>query len=328
MHRKSATKNRLCLALIGLSFVLFGLPVTVVAEYPDRPIKLIIPYSPGGVSDLTWRGLTSRMGEVLGQPIVIMNKPGGGATLGYTMLANSKPDGYTIGHITLGSLINNYLMYDVTYDPDKHFTYIAGIAELTGSIIVKPDAPWKTWEEFVNYSKQHPNEVRMGYSGTGAVTTVATKWISRKYGLKWREVTFPGEAEGMLALLSGSVDAFPGPSAHNRLIDEGRARPLLSLTVDPIPAYPKIPTFKQVYNQHASNANGLMVPAGVPEPIRKKLENAVLQATKEQKFKDMLKQMFMTPEWKTSEEFTQSVKQSLISYKELLGEVGMLKKKN
>ena len=139
-------------------------------------------------------------------------------------------------------------------------------------------------------------------------------------------MTFPGEAEGILAILSGNVDIFPGPSGHNRLIDEGRARPLLSLTVDPIPYYPHIPTFKQVYGQHASNANGLMAPAGLPEPIRKKLENAVLQATKEQKFKEMMKKMYMSPEYKNSEEFTQNVKSSLSSFRVLLSDLGMLKR--
>jgi len=130
----------------------------------------------------------------------------------------------------------------------------------------------------------------------------------------------------MLALISGNIDAFPGPSAHNRLIDEGRARPLLSLTNDPIPYYPNIPTFLKVYHQHASNANGLMVPAGVPDPIRKKLENAVFQATKEQKFKDMMKKMYMTPDYKNSEEFTQNVKSSMTSFRVLLSDLGMLKK--
>jgi tripartite-type tricarboxylate transporter receptor subunit TctC len=326
MDKKRNIRKGTISALLCVSLIFFLFPPAATAEYPDRPIKLIVPYSPGGVSDLTWRGLTERMGEVLGQPVVIINKPGGGATLGYTLLANSKPDGYTIGHITLGSLINNYLMYDVKYDPLKSFIYIVGIAELTGSVIVRPDAPWKTWDEFFSYCQKHPDEVRIGYSGTGAVSTVTAKWILKKYGLKLKEVTFPGEAEGMLALISGNIDAFPGPSAHNRLIDEGRARPLLSLTNDPIPYYPNIPTFKKVYNQHASNANGLMVPAGVPEPIRKKLENAVFQATKEQKFKDMMKKMYMTPDYKNSEEFTQNVKSSMTSFKVLLSDLGMLKK--
>jgi tripartite-type tricarboxylate transporter receptor subunit TctC len=308
------------------SFFLFIFPIAASADYPDRPIKLIIPFSPGGVSDVMWRGLTNRIGEILGQPVVIINKPGGAATLGYTTVANSKPDGYTIGHITLGSLVNNYLMYDVKYDPLKSFVYIAGIAELAGSMIVKSDAPWKTWDEFLKYCHNHPNEVRIGFSGTGAVTTVAAKWIFKKNGLKLREVTFPGEAEGVLALLSGNIDVFPGPSGHNRLIDEGRARPLLSLTVDPIPYYPQIPTFKQVYGQHASNANGLMAPIGVPEPILKKLENAVSQAAKEQKFKEIMKKMYMSPEWRTSEEFTQNVKSSLTSFRVLLNDLSMLKK--
>jgi tripartite-type tricarboxylate transporter receptor subunit TctC len=223
--------------------------------------------------------------------------------------------------------VNNYLMYDVPYDPFRDFDYISGVAELAGSLIVKADAPWKTWNEFVDYSKKHPNEIRMGLSGTGGVVTVAAKWIAKELGIKWREVTFPGEAEGMLALLGGNVDAFPGPSAHNRLIEDGRARPLLSLTNRPIPAYAQVPTFKQLYGKDPSNANGLMAPKGIPEAIRKKIDHAVREATKGPEFLEMMKKMNMTPQYGNSEEFTQDVKNAITSFKELLDALGMLKKK-
>lgn len=324
MSVKKLCRRRVFWVLLFVGVAFF--PPWALAEYPEKPITLIVPYSPGGVSDLTWRGLTDRMGQILGQPVIIVNRPGGGATLGYTRLANSKPDGYTIGHISLGSLVNNYLMYDVKYDPLKSFSYIAGIAELLGSFIVRPDAPWKTWDEFFTYCQKNPDQVRIGFSGTGAVATIAAKWILRKNNLKLREVTFPGEAEGMLALIGGNVDVFPGISAHNRLIEEKRARPLLTLTNDPIPFYPEIPTFKAVYKQHASNANGLMVPADVPEPIRRKLEHAVFEAAKDQKFKNMMNKMHMTPELKNSKEFTENVKNSLTSFKVLLKDLGMMKK--
>ena len=305
----------------------FGVFVAAGQEYPTRPIKLIVPFSPGGVADLTWRAMTDPMGKVLGQPVVIDNKPGGGGSLGYTMVASSKPDGYTVGHVPLGSFINNYLIYDVSYNPTKDFSFIGGVARYAESIVVKSDSPWKTWDEFVEHSKKHPNEVRIGFSGAASSNTIATKWIEKQLGLKWREVTFPGDAEGITALLGGHIDAFPGAGPQNMLVKDGRARMLLALTVDPIPGFPNVPTFKKIFGKDTMNASGLMGPAGIPAPVLAKLEKAVQEGTKDPGFLKAMDQMNMTPIWRNSKEFSQDVHNAFTSFQEFLKELNMLKKK-
>jgi tripartite-type tricarboxylate transporter receptor subunit TctC len=310
---------------IALSFL--WVFVAVGQEYPTRPIKLIVPFSPGGVADLTWRSMTDPMSKVLGQPVVIENKPGGGGSLGYTMVASAKSDGYTVGHVPLGSFINNYLMYDVSYNPTKDFTFIGGVARYAESIVVRSDSPWKTWDEFVDYSKKHPNEVRIGFSGAASSNTIATKWIEKQLELKWRQVTFPGDAEGITALLGGHIDAFPGAGPQNILVKDGRARMLLALTVDPIPGFPNVPTFKKLFGKETMNASGLMGPAGIPAPVLDKLEKAVQEGTKDPGFLKTMEQMNMTPLWRNSKEFAQDVNNALKSFQEFLKELNMLKKK-
>lgn len=306
-------------------FSFFG--AAAAQEYPARPIKLIVPFSPGGVADLTWRSMIDAMGEVLGKPVVIENKPGGGGSLGYTLVASSKPDGYTVGHLPLGSFINNYLIYDVSYDPRKDFSFIGGVARYAESIVVKADAPWKTWDELVVHSKKHPNEIRVGFSGAASSNTIATKWIEKKLGLKWRQVIFPGDAEGITALLGGHIDIFPGAGPQNMLVKDGRARMLLALTADPIPGFPNIPTFKKVFGKETMNASGLMGPAGIPAPILAKLEKAVQEGTKHPGFLKAMDQMNMTPFWRNSKEFAQDVNTAFGSFQESLRDLNMLKKK-
>jgi tripartite-type tricarboxylate transporter receptor subunit TctC len=310
---------------IALSF--FGVFVATGEDYPTRPIKLIVPFSPGGASDLIWRPMTDPMAKVLGQPVVIENKPGGGGSLGYTMVASSKPDGYTVGHLPLGSFINNYLIYDVSYNPTKDFSFIGGVARYAESIVVKSDSPWKTWDEFVEYSKKHPNEVRVGFSGAASSNTIATKWIEKHLGLKWRQVTFPGDAEGITALLGGHIDAFPGAGPQNMLVKDGRARMLLALTVDPIPGFPNVPTFKKIFGRDTMNGAGLMGPAGIPEPILAKLEKAVQEGAKDPGFLKAMEQMNMTPIWRNGKEFSQDVRNAFQSFQDSLKDLNMLKKK-
>ena len=296
-------------------------------DYPTRPIKSIVPFPPGGVMDLISRSMADTEAKILGQPVVIENKPGGGTSLAYTIIANAKPDGYTIGQLSAGAFVNTSLAYDVSYHPLKSFTYIGGVGLYAMSIIVKSTSPWKTWEEFINYSYKHPNEIRMGLTNPIGGNAAATKWINREKGLKWKEVQLRGDAGCITALLGGHIDAFAGGGAHNILVKDGRARMLLALTTDPIPGYPNVPTFKQVYGKEVNNLAGFLGPAGIPTPILKKLEKATYEGTKDPKFLSVMEKMSMTPMWRNSQEFTQDVKTQYYVFQKFLKDLNLLKKK-
>ena len=296
-------------------------------DYPVRPINLVVPYPPGGASDLTCRTIVETMRKTLGQPVVIENKPGGGCTVAYTLVAKAKPDGYTVGYVALGSLINNYLSYEVSYHPLKSFTFIGGLANFGESIVVKSDVSWKTWDELIDYARNHPGELRMGFAGALGSNSISTKWAAKKLGIKWKEVIFPGEPEVITALLGGNVDAFAGGGSHNILVKDGRARMLLALTIDPIPGYPHVPTFKKVFGKDTMNAGGLMAPSGIPEPSLKKLEQAVQDAAKDPGFIKTMEKISWTPQARTAKEFTQDVNTALTTFRDLLRDLDLLKRK-
>ncbi len=319
-------KSKYLVFLSLLLVLLYAIPA-VGQEYPTRSVKIIVPYPPGGVTDLISRSMADTMAKVLGQPVFIENKPGGGTTLAYSLVASSKPDGYTIGHLAMGTLVGNYLAYDVAYDPLKSFDYLGEVGIYAMSIIVKADSPWKTWDEFVDYSKKNPSKIRMGFTNPVSTNSVPTKWVNKKLGNVWKEVSFNGETPCITALLGGHIDAFPGGGAHNILVRDGRARMLLALTVDPIPDYPNIPTFKQVYGKDIYNIAGFFAPAGLPDPILKKLEKATYEGTKSPEFLTVMKKMAMTPKWKSSQEITQDTKNLLATLGEFVKDLGILKKK-
>ncbi len=320
-------KKVFCFCSLFLAVTLFWASVSSGQEYPSRPIKIIIPYSAGGVSDLTWRSMSDTLKKSLGQPLVIENRPGGGTSVGYTLTAGSKPDGYTVGHFTLGTVVNNYYAYDVSYHPLKSFVYVGGVGYAAQSIIVKSDSPWKTWEEFIDYCRKNPNTIRMGFSNVVGTNSICAKWIAKKLGLQWKQVTFPAEAEAITAFLGGNIDAYPGGGAHNRLVKEGRARMLLALTIDPIPGYPDVPTFKQVYKRDTQSINGMLAPAGIPPQILAKLERAVHEGTKSPEFVRTMESMNMTPWWRNSKEATEDIQSAMTSLQEFLKDLNMMKKR-
>lgn len=317
---------------MGLSFLflfilLFDAWPASGQAYPTRAIKLIVPFVAGGVNTVVWRSMADPMSKVLGQPVVIENKPGAAGTLAYTLMAKAEPDGYTTGSAPVNGITNTFLAYEVSYDPFKSFTYIGEIWAYNEVLAVRSDSPWKTWAEFMGYVKQHPEEVKVGYSNPIGSAVVSMKFVAKKNEMKLKEVVFVGEAELVPALLGGHIDAFIGAGVVHTLIKDGRARGLLAITVEPIPGHPDIPNVYDLYGINAFNICGLAGPARMPEPIVRKLENALAEGIKSPLYLNTIEKMGAVVRWRNSREFTQDVKTIFDTQRYIMGEIGMLRKK-
>jgi tripartite-type tricarboxylate transporter receptor subunit TctC len=310
-----------------LIFFFLGVLPSHADEYPTRPVKIILPFGPGGVQSVIWRSMADPMSKVLKQPVVIENKPGGGGNLALELTAKARPDGYTTGSAPIPALVNNFLAYDVSYDPFKSFTYIGGIWVYSEVLAVKSDSPWKTWAELSDYVKKHPNEVKIGYSNPSASAVVSNKFVAKKLGLVWREVTMNGEADLVPALLGGHIDAFIGAGVVHTLLADGRARGILAITRDPVPGRPEIPNVNKLYGIDAYNVCGLSGPAGLPEAVVKKLESALEEGTKSPEYRATIEKMGAIVKWQNSKEFTGEVKTIYEVQHEILKELNLLKKK-
>jgi tripartite-type tricarboxylate transporter receptor subunit TctC len=264
------------------AFMLAPLPC-LAAGYPDRPIQFILPHPAGSVADITLRMAGEELEKILGQKIIVLNKPGAGTVLGADAAVRSKKDGYTLFYGGASPTIYAPIMNPdvVHYDPAKDLEPLGFHFFLPTVIGVKADAPWKTLAEFVDYAKKNPGKIRMTSIGVGSSTHFAIEVFQSMTGTKFTHVPYEGGETVVTALLGGhaeaAMDGFQKLKPH---VDAGRIRVLL---IDPkMPTYPNIPSPREVgYNQNLpASWFAFWTPAGIPEEAKKALVPAIEKAVK------------------------------------------------
>jgi tripartite-type tricarboxylate transporter receptor subunit TctC len=263
-------------------------------DYPSKPIQLICPYSVGGITDLSARLIAEKMGEYLGQPVVVVNKPGAGAALGTGYVAASKPDGYTIlttwtGVAIIVPLITPNLPYKMT-----DLTPIGKSLVVDQLLLVNKDLPVKTLPELVAYAKQHPKTLSYGTAGVGTIPHLAMEMINSQAQLDMQHIPYNSELQAVTALVGNHVHAsiltytISGPHIRSNAI---RALAVLSPKRDPL--LPDVPTSaEQGYPEIiAVIYNILFAPAKTPAPIVKKLEDALEKTLRDKETKEKLEKM-------------------------------------
>jgi tripartite-type tricarboxylate transporter receptor subunit TctC len=252
------------------------------AGYPDRPVNFVLPYPAGGPTDIVGRIVAQKLSEAWGQPVVVLNKGGGGGTIGAIHAAHSPADGYTLflGGISTLS-INPFLQKNLAYDPLKDFIPVSLATMQPVVLMVNKDLPVHTVKEFIAYAKQHPGKVNFGTSGIATSGHLSGELFKQTMGVQLVHIPYVGAGAALKAVYSGEVQAMFGTILGAApLIKEGRIR-ALALTSAPTrsPALPDVPTFaEQGYeNYDASSFNGVLVPAGTPAPIVRKINAALVK---------------------------------------------------
>ncbi len=176
-------------------------------SFPARPVTLIVPWAAGGSTDIGMRALATATEKHLGQSIVVENRPGGSGTLGPgQMAATAKPDGYTLAQLPI-TVFRFPFMTKTTFDPAKDFSYIIGVSGYTFGVVVKPDAPWKTFPELLAEAKANPGKINYGSPGPGTSLHITMEQIAKRQGIKWTHVPYKGSAETSTAILGGHIHA-------------------------------------------------------------------------------------------------------------------------
>lgn len=239
------------------------------------------------------------------------------------MVKNSDPDGYTVGHFsTSNHLMNPYLM-DAGYKRED-FTYIYNTVNFPLCLIVRSDAPWKTYKEFSDYVKVNPMKIRMGYYGPTGINPVAMKWVAKKEGLQFKEVIYKGDSPGVPALLGNHIDAFCSAGATVIQVKAGQFRMLMTFTSKPIKGFENVPTFGEVYGKVIDSGMSLAGPKGLPAEIVAKLEDAVHKSMNDPGFLRVADAMSAPIVNQNHKEFTAYVIETDKMMKEWLGELGMV----
>lgn len=250
--------------------------------YPVRPIELIVGYGPGGVSDLLMRAIAQPLAQILGQPVVISNKPGAGGTLGpAAMAARDKPDGYTLAFTPLAVGLQP-IMRKTTWDPLKDFTYISMLMDFTIGIAVPADSPFKTLADLLAYAKANPGGVSYAALGPGSGMHVGMERVAQQAGVKFTYVPFSRPADVLQALMGGSVMSIVDAAYWAPYVDSGKMRLLALGTDSRSRKWPTAPTLKELgYNFTIGGPAGLSGPAGMQPAVVKKLDDAIEKCLKE-----------------------------------------------
>ena len=254
-------------AAIGV-FSLSGTQSLAADKFPAQPIQLVIPFAPGDTDNML-RPFVEKMGEFLGQPVVLNYKPGAGGGVGAGFVAAAKPDGYTLVGTSPGSIVVVPLANkDIRYTPES-FTPIAALAEGGLMLVVASSSPWKTLKDLMENSKKNPGKVSFTSSGALGITHLLAEVLSKEAGVKWNHIPYQGSAPAITALLGGHVDmastAIAPAQSHMKA---GTLRPLAVFGETRLKAYPDVPTLKELgYNVGSPVLYGISAPKGTPKEV-------------------------------------------------------------
>jgi tripartite-type tricarboxylate transporter receptor subunit TctC len=277
-------------AAIAAAGFIFG---AQAANYPDRPITMVVPFPPGGVADIVGRPIAEAMSRSLGQPVVIENKAGAGGGIGMRAVALAKPDGYTV-LMSLVSISTIPVADEVLGRPPtfklSQFTPIARITADPTVLAVRADSPWKTYKEFIEYVKANPNKINFGSSGNYGTMHVPMEMLKLETGTKMTHVPYKGAGPAVVGLLGGEIQALStGPSSIGGQVKAGKIRVLAHWGSSKLESMPDVPSLKSLgANVEFAQWSGVFVPAATPEPVVKRLREAVKAAASDAKVKDAI----------------------------------------
>lgn len=308
---------------VGLVLAL-SLPA-MAAEYPTKPITLVIQYPAGGSTDLTARALANAAKKHLGQPVVCENKAGGGGTVGVALVAAKPPDGYTIGVVT-SSPTMAFHMKKLNFNPVDDLTHILRWGNYLFGITVRSDSQWKTIKELLQYAKQNPQKLSYGSPGVGTPPHLAMEELSMEAGVQFTHIPAKGIAENNTALLGGHIEVISDSSGWAPLVDAGKFRLLATYGEQRSARYPQAPTIKETgYDVVARSHLGIIGPKGIPKPIVAKLHDAFRKAIDDPEFQSALKKFDMTTYYLNTADYEKYIRQDFDRIGKLVQKLGLNK---
>lgn len=286
----------------------------VAQDYPNKPITLIIPFGAGGNNDVSGRIMAQKIGEILGQPVVVENRTGAAGAIGAAAVAKARPDGYTLGYLSSGPLATNVHLYKAsTYDPLKDFAPIARVSISPGLLVVQPSFPATTLRDFIAHAKQNPGKVSYANAGKGSWPHMAGVLFESMAGVELLGVTYRGGAQQVADILGGQVQASFNPTLEVlQHVQSGKLRALGVSTASRLPMFPDVPSISEVLpGYEISTWNGVLAPTGTPAEVIRKVNAATRQALADPDVKQKLSQLGLESAGSTPEEFGQYLRSQI-----------------
>jgi tripartite-type tricarboxylate transporter receptor subunit TctC len=271
------------ISLAFAAFAAFSVPQALAQPFPSQPVRVVVPFPPGGGTDILMRLIQDKYTAKLGQPVVIDNRPGASGNIGAGFVAKSKPDGYTL--LVQATIVGIYpsVYASLPYDPQKDFIWIGGVAESPAVIVTNPNSKYKTIADLMAEAKARPKQVNFASAGVGSPQHLATERLGRLNNVEFTHVPYKGSATAVTDLLSGVLDfGTLSFSSVLSLIQEGKLRPLALASDKRSKLMPDVPTLKEAGLGDVSGTVRFIIgaPAGTPDAAVQKLSadlNAVVK---------------------------------------------------
>jgi tripartite-type tricarboxylate transporter receptor subunit TctC len=313
-------------ALLGLAALAFSaLPQAAYADYPDHPIKMVVPFPPGGGADLTARVYAEAMSKKLGQPIIVENKGGAGGAIGAAQVANSEGDGYTILYTTPGQQITlPYLMKTLPYDP-KSLKPVSQVSLAPSVLVINKNVPVKNVAELIALAKKKPGELTCGSSGIGASSHLNCELLQSMAGIKLQHVPYKGTSETLKDLVGGELTlTIDTIGVYASQIEVGNLVALGVTTPQRIDLLPKVPPIADTLpGFDASPVNYLTVPAKTPDRIVDLLSKATIAVSKEPEVRDRLHKLSILEQANSPAEMAELVRAEQVKWKKVIDNAGI-----
>lgn len=293
--------------------------------YPNKPVKLIVPFGPGGFTDVVARIIGQRLSIALGQQFVIENKAGAGSTIGTDFVAKSAPDGYTLVMVSTTHVISPWIYKNTPYDPLKSFTAISKLVDSPYVLLVNPKVPANNVKEFIALAKAAPNTIHYASSGNGSSQHLMGGLFASMTGAPLKHVPYKGSSGAANDLVAGVVESsFAGVPNALAQVPQGRLRALAVTTSKRIPQLPDVPTLQEagVQGYEASVWLALLAPAGTPRDVVNKLNAEIGKAMSHPETRDALYKAGVEVSPSTPEAMTDYMAQELVRWGKVVKDTG------
>lgn len=304
----------LCLSLTALA-------VPAQAEFPEKPVRIVVPFAPGGGTDLIARTLSLGMSQALGQTVIVENKPGAGTVIGTDFVAKSAPDGYTLVIATLAHAVNPSLLAKLPYNNETAFASVALVGRGPNVLVVRTESPYKTVKDILDAAKAG-KKLTYASQGNGTSAHLAGEMFVNLTKADLLHIPYRGAGPAMNDLLGGQVDLFFGTAAAvANMVDQGKLRAIAVTTPDPSPAFKGIPTVAATVPGYAVESwYGFFVPAGTPTSVIAKLNAAIKKAAQSPEFVKKVEQEGLVIAASDAAEFDRYVKAEEARWRKIVKE--------
>ena len=314
-------------AAVGVALAMSGANAAEVT-YPTKPIRMIVPVTPGGGGDITSRAIAGKLVEAWGQQVIIDNRPGAGGLMGLEITARARPDGYTMSQAGIGPLtVTPSLQKNVPYNPLKDFAPIGRAVSALNVLVVHPTLPVKSVAELITHAKANPDKLSFGSSGAGRADHLAGELFNRMAGVRMQHVPYKGGAPAMLDLVAGNIPLiFATVSTAAASIKAARIRPIALTSSKRSDILPGLPTVAEsgVPGFAVENWYGFVFPAGTPRPIVLKAHAEMNRALHSPEVKARLEPLGIVPFTSdTPEDFGAYIRSEMKKYAELVKAAGL-----